>query len=1069
MTTDAMMSTFAWDGSRLTTSDEAKLTKIRRKNLSASASNSLRGCMARFAADSTLPRMDDPFSPAELGTGAHEVLENLYDLPGPQRTKENLERISLELADKMWDAEKLARHTISTNSVNGEVKKEWEARVREMALGDFVLEDPTQVDVFQPEWALKGIELAVPDGRLIPMIGFIDRTDFTPEGKLSIRDYKGLALDTPIPTTDGWKTVGTLEVGDFVYAPSGKPTKVTLKSEIHNRPCYEFTLSDGSKVISDHVHDWVVYTPKGELTIEAQHLYEWFRDLSAEGKTRAFSIGNSEPVEFPTGNLTIDPYILGAWLGDGTSKSGDLTAAFTDAEGMAAEIQRRWEGRVLIETGEKVATIKVLRPDASADLRGHTSDRREINGSCIECEQAGHGPRTNADLSWRLAEAGVKRNKHIPASYLTASVEQRTELVRGLMDTDGHWNKTRSRAVFVNTNARIIDGLFSLLTSLGVTVQRHTVPADRPEHKDAYYLEFTPARFNPFSLARKAQPVDEFRAVYKNTQNDGVPAKALRRTIVDIRQVESVPTQCIKVDAPEEMFLCGEAFIPTHNTGKYKAPNPRFADDYGDQLRIYTVTAKTVLRDPELRLEHFTEEQLARLEATGHYDVADARLLYTAAGKEREIIIEKNALDTTMAGFARSWDAMNNAADKGEFTTTPGPLCGWCPLANSCPSAKVTTDKARAAAAGQPSAVELGIPTVRPGANAPRPAGNVVESKGNETRDDAPHQAQREANMSTIVPNTANYAEDSAWKPEVNHPTGKQPNLNSYGFGGATGITSLAYEILAEKKAVSSQRIDALATTLSKLLWGVERRLTNGAFDWNHGLHTRLRGHLRTFIDNHPVPLNGSEDQWKAWLTKASEDITDMLIVSYKLIELDLSTDVQPYTHLAKDGVKKDGGALGRSFLPAGIVYSEAPVYEESVLYPDGARPNINCHGFAGVCGVVSAAYTRLHKDANATYTQTNLIALAATYGRVLWLAQTQLVGTFKWGHGLNGRLRGFLFDILDNSAPTVNQTVAEWEKWVAEKAVSQLTYLGSTSYNLYSTDFASVSAPFAALAKASE
>lgn len=700
MTTDeVLMGEFAWDGNRLTTSDEKKLSKIRRKNLSASASNSLRGCMARFAADSVLPRTDDPFSPAELGTGAHEVLENLYALPGAERTKENLERISLELADKMWDVEKLARHTVSTNSVNGEVKKEWESQVRAMALGDFLLEDPTTVDVFQPEWALRGIKLPVPDGRLIPMIGFIDRTDFTPEGKLSIRDYK---------------------------------------------------------------------------------------------------------------------------------------------------------------------------------------------------------------------------------------------------------------------------------------------------------------------------------------------------------------------------------------TGKYKAPNPRFADDYGDQLRIYTVTAKTVLRDPELRAEHFTEEQLARLEATGHYDVADARLLYTAAGKEREIIIEKNALDTTMAGFARSWDAMNKAADAGEFTTTPGPLCGWCPLANACPSARITTDKARAAAAGQPTKVELGIPSTRPGI-APQTSGSVVESKGtgqpaqNGTREAAPHQAQKEANMNNIIPDGVSYAEDTAWKPNVNYPTGAQPNLNSYGFGGATGITSLAYEILAEKKAVSSQRINALATTLSKLLWGVERRLTNGAFDWNHGLHTRLRGHLRTFIDNHPVPLNASEDEWKAWLVKASEDITDMLIVAYKLIELDLSTDVQPYTHLAKDGTKRDMPALGRSLLPAGIVYSEAAVYEDTVLYPDGVRPNINSHGFAGVSGVVSAAYTRLHKDKNAEYTQTNLIALAATYGRVLWLAQTHLVGAFKWSHGLNSRLRGFLFDILDHSAPTVNQTVSEWEKWVAEKAVSQLTYLGSTSYNLFSTDFAGVSAPFAALSKAGE
>lgn len=1062
-TTAPLMAEFAWNGDRLTTTDEAKIKKIVRKNLSASASNSLRGCAARFAADSVLPRIEDPFSPAELGTGAHAVLEELYALPEAERTKENLVRISLELADKEWTPDKLSRHTVSTNSVNGQVKEEWEKRVRAMAEGDFLLEDPTKVDVFQPEWGLRGVLLPVPDGRVIPMIGFIDRTDFTPEGKLAIRDYKGLALDTPIPTTEGWKTIASLEVGDFVYAPSGKPTQVTLKSEIHNRPCYEFTFSDGSKVVSDHVHDWVVHTPKGELTIEAQYLFEWFRDLG-EGN-RSFSVTNSAPVEYEIADLPIDPYVLGAWLGDGTSKSGDLTASLADAEAMASAIQKRWDGRVVTQNGPRVATIQVLRPVAEADLRGHVSERREINGSCLECEVAGHGARTNADLSWRLAESGLKRNKHIPAEYLTASVDQRIELVRGLMDTDGHWNKTRRRAVFVNTNTAIVDGLFSLLVSLGVTVQRHTVPS-KDGHKDAHYLEFAPARFNPFSLSRKAEQVESFQETYKALQNNGMPAKALRRVITNIRQVASVPTQCIKVDAPEEMFLCGEAYIPTHNTGKYKAPNPRFSDDYGDQLRIYTVTAETVLQDPELRKVHFSEAQLMRLDEAGHYSVDDAKLLYTAAGKERTIDINRRALDVTMDGFARSWDTMQAAGAAGEFKATPGALCGWCPLANACPVATIKTDKARDAAATQPTAVMLGIPTVRPSGTAT----NVVESKkaesvpaSNGTDVKAPVKPVQKEGKMPLLPDGVRYAEDSSYKEFVNYPDGARPNLNSYGFGGASGLTTLAFELLSERNALSTDRIIALSVTLGKLVWLVERRVANSAFNWNHGLHTRLRGNLRTVITQHPLPINGTAEDWKAWVALAAEHMTDLIVVTYQLIETDFANGAEAYKYLAADGDMAPHVDLPRRFLPDGVAYVEGKVYEESALYSDGSRPNVNSHGFAGASGIVSEAYRLLHESNEVDYTASNLIALSATLGHVLWTAEVELVDAFSWHHGLNTRLRGFLFEVLKNSAPTLNQPVAAWAAW-AERVANQLKFFGETSYSLYNTDFASVQEPYGPL-----
>lgn len=687
-TTAPLMAEFAWDGDRLVTTDEAKLKKIVRKNLSASASNSLRGCVARFAADSVLPRIEDPFSPAELGTGAHAVLEELYALPPDQRTKILLARISHELADKEWTPDKLSRHTVSTNSVNSQVKQEWEARVRAMAEGDFLLEDPTKVDVFQPEWELRGVQLPVPDGRVIPMIGFIDRTDFTPAGKLAIRDYK---------------------------------------------------------------------------------------------------------------------------------------------------------------------------------------------------------------------------------------------------------------------------------------------------------------------------------------------------------------------------------------SGKYKAPNPRFSDDYGDQLRIYTVSAETVLQDPELRKEHFNEAQLTRLDEAGHYSVDDAKLLYIAEGKERTIDINRRAIDVTMDGFARSWDTMQAAGKAGEFKATPGPLCGWCPLANSCPVATIKTDKARAAAATQPSAVALGIPTVRPSGTST----GVVESKqaesvpaSNGTDVKAPVEPAQKEGMMPLLPDGARYAEDSSYKEFVNYPDGARPNLNSYGFAGASGLTSLAFELLAENNALSKERIVALSVTLGKLVWLVERRVANGAFNWNHGLHTRLRGNLRTIIAQHPLPINGNSGDWKAWIALAAEHMTELIVVTYQLIETNFTPSDDAYKYLAADGDMAPHVDLPQRFLPDGVAYVEGKVYDEVALYSDGSRPNINSHGFAGASGIVSEAYRLLHESNQVSYTASNLIALSATIGHVLWRAETGLVKAFSWHHGLNTRLRGFLFESLKHSAPTLNQPVAAWAEWT-ERVSAQLMFFGETSYSLYNTDFASIQEPY--------
>ena len=63
---------------------------------------------------------------------------------------------------------------------------------------------------------------------------------------------KALALETPLPTPDGWTTMGRVQVGDQVIGSDGRPTAVVAATEVmKGRPCYEVRFADGSTVIAD--------------------------------------------------------------------------------------------------------------------------------------------------------------------------------------------------------------------------------------------------------------------------------------------------------------------------------------------------------------------------------------------------------------------------------------------------------------------------------------------------------------------------------------------------------------------------------------------------------------------------------------------------------------------------------------------------------------------------------------------------------------------------------------------------------------------------------------------------
>jgi hypothetical protein len=351
------------------------------------------------------------------------------------------------------------------------------------------------------------------------------RFDWLPSiqsGRLIIPDYKGLALDTAIPTPTGWTTIRDLSVGDQVFDAAGKPCTVTAKSEVHMRRCYRMRFDDGSSVICDDEHLWVTTagrnSPGSRYTTAVRTTEQIRQTLKLHGQ-RQHRIQVAGALQLPAAELPIHPYVLGCWLGDGNTSSG-----------------------------------RISKPDQElfdriADCGYQLGKTAPSNHKCPT--------RTVYGLSTQLRAIGLLGHKSIPPIYLRAGYEQRLELLRGLMDTDGSWNSTRHQAVFTSTDKALAEDVRELACSLGQRAIVHAVTQSGfGLTVEAYRVTFTPTNgMNPFALSRKADkvhvPTDKF---------------SKRRVIVAVEEIPTVPTQCIAVDSPDRTYLCTESMIPTHNT-----------------------------------------------------------------------------------------------------------------------------------------------------------------------------------------------------------------------------------------------------------------------------------------------------------------------------------------------------------------------------------------------------------------------------------------------------------------------------------------------------------------------
>ena len=340
---------------------------------------------------------------------------------------------------------------------------------------------------------------------------------------------KALSVDSQIITPKGNVRMGDIKVGDELYTRNGSLTAVTYKSEVFNKPMYRIELEDGRKLEVSEDHLNIVLKrltgkrSKGgfkEHILTTQELLDkgvvYKRkqsDRTPSGYESKWYVPTANLVEYAEKSMPLDPYTIGAILGDG---SIDKTSGFT---------------RFHTHADDLTHFLSTLQGACSDSVR---SDKRRDSTKRFSLKGIG------ADVKALIGTENVY-NKRIPQEVLWSSSEQRLAVLRGLMDTDG--TVYGGSSSYCTVSEGLANDVLWLARSLGFEA--------KVGKSEGYYRIYIYADVCPFLLERKASK-------WKNNKKGMVAIKS-------ITPMEDTKSQCIAVADETHSFLAEDFFV-THNT-----------------------------------------------------------------------------------------------------------------------------------------------------------------------------------------------------------------------------------------------------------------------------------------------------------------------------------------------------------------------------------------------------------------------------------------------------------------------------------------------------------------------
>ena len=406
---------------------------------------------------------------------------------------------------------------------------------------------------------------------------------------------KEIACTEPVYTPSGPVAMGELKVGDWVLGGDGKPCRVLGVWHQGVRPLYRVTFSDGASVLAGDPHLWVA-------TSVADRHYKRPARVVTTGEMRThlyrkYQIPLCGPAGFNISNTYIHPYIIGYLLGNGSLCTPSAI-------------------KISCHDTEAYARISDNLPDGYA-LRGCTDTYQFIS------RPGKFNGDDGGNEVWRYLDAlGVTykkaHEKFIPEEYLYGTVDERVELLRGLMDSDGccinaneKGRPNHYRVTFNTSSPLLRDGFIQLIRSLG-GISSYNTDSRRgvklvngygrtnvaKANFDNYQLSVNlPKGINPFYITRKASVYEEYLKTNKRN-----PIRAVRSIEYECDDYAA----CIMVDSPDHTYLTKD-YIVTHNSALASYLINWFMTTRPDCAVVATANTKTQLQTKlwrELALWH---------------------------------------------------------------------------------------------------------------------------------------------------------------------------------------------------------------------------------------------------------------------------------------------------------------------------------------------------------------------------------------------------------------------------------------------------------------------------------
>jgi replicative DNA helicase len=336
---------------------------------------------------------------------------------------------------------------------------------------------------------------------------------------------KAQPLSAKVLTNTGFTTMGELKIGDSLASVDGAPSMVSGVFPQGVKPVYRIEFTDGRSTEASDEHLWEVFyreweTPKVLTTLQL------ISKLKHTSYKKRLSVRYFSGVWGSEKQFTVSPYLMGFLLGDGCFRGNTLTFSSADEE-------------------------LVQRVKDEVSVLGCVITYRNGYDYAINCEVQTKNP-----ITANLRDAGLwgktSNEKYIPRDYLDTCEDQRWELLRGLMDTDGTAGKD-GQATFCTTSMILAKQVQELVRGLG---GRASIRIKTTTSLDAFIVGIViNDRARLFHLERKKNRVLAERSRHKQ----------VRLVIDSIAYVGEKECQCISVSHPSHLYITDD-YIVTHNT-----------------------------------------------------------------------------------------------------------------------------------------------------------------------------------------------------------------------------------------------------------------------------------------------------------------------------------------------------------------------------------------------------------------------------------------------------------------------------------------------------------------------